>query len=236
MKHAAVRRWVAPRDCTVAISGTVAHAGLEQSDFQYLARQPENDSTGTIRIAYAGTVSRESTFVLFVRALAAIRARLPRPVSLEIFSSHSYHDQPWFDAAWMHMRGNLPEPQLTSALRECQWGFAPMSLAEDDPRHRFALPTKFVSYLAAGLPIITLGHPESSVVKMARAHEVGLCLATGDVGILSEKLFTALAGENPKTKFRAGIETCAAKEFDARQMRAALYESLQKCAAVTHAG
>ncbi len=51
-----------------------------------------------------------------------------------------------------------------------------MALDDDDPRYnRFSFPTKFINYLAAGLPVITLGHPESSVVRMASEYQVGLC-------------------------------------------------------------
>jgi hypothetical protein len=50
-----------------------------------------------------------------------------------------------------------------------------MSLHDDDPRYnRFSFPTKFITYLAAGLPPIVMGHPESSVMKMAEKYDVGL--------------------------------------------------------------
>src|SRR5208283_1481314 len=130
------------------------HAGLEAGDFQFLDSQPENPG-GEIRIAYAGTILVEPEFAVFVKALAGIRNQLPQPATLEFFGDHSYRSREWFDPAWMRERGNLPGPQLSEALKRCAWGFSPMALTDDNPRYnRFSFPTKFISYLAAGLPII----------------------------------------------------------------------------------
>ena len=112
-----------------------------------------------------------------------------------------------------------------------------MALTDEDPRYnRFSFPTKFISYLAAGLPVITLGHPESSVVKMARAYEVGVCLTAADPQSISDQLAVALAETNPRSKYGAVIKQCALAEFDASRMRSRLYDNFQKCAAVTRRG
>jgi hypothetical protein len=210
---------------------SVNHAGLEQEDFDYLSSdvQPSDDS---IRIAYAGTIIAQKAFVTFVKTLGQVRHQFSLPLTLDFFGDHSYRAQEWFDVSWMKEHGNLAAAELSRALKECTWGFAPMELTDDNPRYnRFSLPTKFVSYLAAGLPIITLGHPESTTVKMASQYNVGLC-ATG-AETLAAQLPAALAAANPKAKYRAEIQRCALAEFDARQMRAALYENFQKCAATS---
>jgi len=207
------------------------HTGLEEDDFERLATGLQN-SLGEIRIAYAGTIVVERDFAFFVQALKRIRKQLPAPVRLDFFGDHSYCSRGWFDSAWMQEHGNFPPAELSRALRSCTWGFAPMGLTDDDPRYnRFSFPTKFISYLAAGLPIIALGHPESSVVKMATSYSMGLCVTIGDVASLSAQLFTALSDSNPGLKYCAGIQHCAAIEFDARRMRAILWECFQKCAA-----
>lgn len=131
----------------------------------------------------------------------------------------------------MTSHGNLPRPELSAQLRLCTWGFSPMALTDDDPRYnRFSLPTKLVSYLAAGLPVITLGHSESTVVKMATAYPVGFCSTTNDVDTLAAQLLTALAESAPGAKYRAGIRQCALAEFDAARLRNALHENLIKAA------
>jgi hypothetical protein len=215
--------------------GIVARAGLEQEDFEYLSA-PIGEPTESVRIAYAGTILVEKEFALFVQAVKRIRQRLPKPVWLDFFSVFSYRSREWFDPAWMQEHGNLPAAPLSKALKRSTWGFAPMGLTDEDPRYnRFSLPTKFVSYLAAGLPVITLGHPDSSVVKMASAHQVGLCLTTGNLESLSAGMLTALSDPHPVLKYRAGIQRCAAVEFDARRMRSVLFDSFQKCAAHSRA-
>jgi glycosyltransferase involved in cell wall biosynthesis len=213
--------------------GAVAHAGLEPEDFDYLSAKT-GARMDSIRIAYAGTILAEKEFALFARALARIRGRMPLPLTLDFFGDHSYRSRGWFDSGWMREHGNLPAAQLSQALKECTWGFLPMELADDNPRYnRFSLPTKFASYLAAGLPIITLGHPESSAVKMVSQYEVGLCSTTGDVEKLSAQLPAVLSEPDPKPKYRAEIQRCASMEFDAGRMRALLCKNFQNCAAAT---
>jgi hypothetical protein len=131
----------------------------------------------------------------------------------------------------MNEHGNLPAVELAKALKKCDWGFAPMKLTDDDPRYnRFSLPTKFVSYLAAGLPVITPGHPESSIVKMASHYQVGLCVTDNNFESLCARLLAVLSEPNPRTKYHAEIQRCALAEFDARQMRTRLYENFRRCA------
>ena len=104
-----------------------------------------------------------------------------------------------------------------------------MALDDSDPRYnRFSFPTKFINYLAAGLPVITLGHPESSVVKMASEYHVGLCATTTDPAELSAQLLAALSEPNAKSKYRAEIHRCAITEFDAGRMRSVLFQDFEK--------
>lgn len=208
--------------------GLINRAGLEQADFDYLAVTSKRKDV-PIRIAYAGTIIAEDTFALFAKSLAQIRARLPQPVTLDFFGDHSYRSRSWFDAGWMKEHGTLPARELSQALQECDWGVSPMKLTDDDPRYnRFSLPTKFVSYLAAGLPIITIGHPESTVMKMASQYAVGLSTSEADPEKLGRQLLESLSEPEPKKKYRAEILRCALAEFDARRMRAQLYDNFRK--------
>ncbi len=218
------------RERTGAI-GTVARAGLEPEDFEYLAAKMAAPP-GAIRIAYPGTIIVEKEFALFVAALARIRHQLPQPVSLEFFGDHSYRNCAWFDPAWMNEHGNLPAPKLLAELKQCTWGFAPMGLTEDDPRYnRFSLPTKFVSYLQAGLPVILLGHPQSSVLQTAAGFQLGLCYTDHDEAVFSQKLLAGLSAPNPWQAFGPDLIRCARTGFDLKQMRQTLVENLRQCAA-----
>jgi len=213
--------------------GSISRAGLERGDFDYLMSGKQS-SHDVVRIAYAGTILVEDVFEQFVVALNRIRQRSKILLTMEFFGAHSYRSRKWFDASWMNERGNLAEPQLSNALRECSWGFAPMSLGDDDPRYnRFSLPTKLISYLAAGLPVIAVGHPESSLVKIEKAYDIGICITSGDPETLNAELSTTMAMKSPSEKFRAEILRCSRKEFDAERMRQKLYESFFICAGRT---
>jgi hypothetical protein len=207
----------------------VLRSGLEKKDFDYLQAKSAVPSD-TIRIAYAGTITLQDDFACLVQALVALRPQLPRPVSLEIFSGHSYCDRAWFDPTWMHERGNLPEPQFSTAMRECTWGFALMALAENNPSQRFSFPTKFTSYLMAGLPIFSLGHPGSSLTEMVQHYRVGVSSSSGKQEILRPKVLEAFSLENPWKTFGPEILRCAREEFDAARRRQVLYDCFRTCA------
>jgi hypothetical protein len=226
------------------------HQGLEPEDFGYLESRllpldpqhstppPLQPSTlaprlsSTVKIAYAGTILREAEFALFVELLEKIRPQPssldPRPstrsVELHLFGSHTYATRPWFNPVWMIEHGNFPDRDLVYALRNCDWGFIPMALDDQDPRYnRFSFPTKFITYLASGLPIITMGHPESSVMKMATAYNVGLTIQTRNPS--REDLANALFAPDAKQIYLPEILRCAREQFDAEAMRKKLWKA-----------
>jgi hypothetical protein len=213
---------------TGAKAEQMLHAGLEEQDFRFLESH-KTSPLGQISIAYAGTILAQKEFALFVEALTQARPSLTLPISLHFFGTHSYATSPWFDSSWMHEHGNLPEEKLLNALRGCTWGFIPMALTNDDPRYnRFSFPTKFISYLTAGLPVITLAHRESSVAKMATAYKVGLVSHSTDVTTLSEELCVVLNNPNSRSAYHSEIIRCCRAEFDAEQMRSKLWECFSR--------
>jgi hypothetical protein len=227
------------------------HQGLEPADFGYLesrvlpldpqhsippALQPSTLAprlSSPIKIAYAGTILCESEFALFIELLEKIRSQpstldlrpSTRSVELHLFGSHSYAARPWFNAQWMVEHGNLPDRELVHALRTCDWGFIPMALEDHDPRYnRYSFPTKFITYLAAGLPIITMGHPESSVMTMATAYNVGVTIQSNDPPLesIAADLFSPVA----KSAHEPEILRCARERFDAGLIRETLWAAL----------
>jgi hypothetical protein len=219
------------RDRT-GVDGNIVHAGLEEEDFDYLMTKKE-PSSDAIRIAYAGTISVEPVFEIFVKTLSAIRSQLPKPVSLEFYGSHSYTTRTWFDPSWMSQGGNLTEPQLLRTLRSCTWGFVPMSLSAADPPHLFSLPTKFATYLSAGLPVITIGHAQSSLMQMTKKYRVGVSATSAEEETLREEFMLGLSLDKPWQAFGSEIFRCAQNEFDFRRSRQSLRESFLICAKQT---
>jgi glycosyltransferase involved in cell wall biosynthesis len=210
--------------------GNLARAGLEADHFAYLESKTQTGNR-EIRIAYAGTIIVEKTFELFVGALKRVRSQISTPISLEFFGAHSYRAQRWFDTSWMQEHGLVSEAELSETLKDFTWGFAPMSLTDDDPRYnRFSLPTKLVSYLAAGLPIITLGHPDSTLVKIAQSYKLGLCATSADPFVIEKELLATLSIKDPWARFGSEIQRCAREQFDAKRMRKRLHNSFSECA------
>jgi hypothetical protein len=212
--------------------GWINRVGIEPADVACLAqKQPRKLSE--LRLVFAGTIIAEPAFEFFVRALDGIRARLPLPVRLEFFGAHSHLKRPWFDASWMIERLNVPEADFRAALRECAWGVSPVSLADEDPRyHRFSFPAKISSYLGAGLPVLALGHPASSLIELARRANIGAYSTRSDLAGLQADLLAALTGEDPWVRYGESIQRCVREEFDAGVMRARLHEELFRAAKV----
>lgn len=214
---------------TGAAGSQMLHQGLEAEDFEFLegAGSGKTYPASPIRIAYAGTVLVEAGFTILVRALERFRESAGQDVVLDFFGAHSYARKPWFRAAWMREHGNLGDRELLGALRQCHFGFIPMHLEDHDPRYnRFSFPTKFITYLAAGLPVIAFGHPESSVMKMAGAHELGLCWHGGDEAVLEEGL-RRLLREPRRERWVGELLRCARAHFDAQAMRGRLWQCLE---------
>jgi len=123
----------------------------------------------------------------------------------------------------MKEHGHLSEAELMARLRQCSWGFIPMSFPDQEPRYnRFSFPTKFITYLAAGLPILSLGHPESSLMKMTTAYQVGLQVAKTDLSEATSLRIKIALSEN-KAKYLPEILRCARDHFDAEKMKAKLW-------------
>jgi hypothetical protein len=225
------------------------HQGLEPEDFAYLKsvvssssrlvgqtepvsasnEEPRTKNYEPIKIAYAGTILCQREFALFVEILKQLREPNQEPgtknYELHFYGAHSYREAPWFDATWMQEHGNLSERDLLKALRTCDWGFIPMSLDDEDPRYnRFSFPTKFITYLAAGLPIIAMGHPESSVMKMASQGKTGVVAEKADT--LADILATAFSNHRGERLLTSNIYACADKFFHANRIRKVLHACL----------
>ena len=204
----------------------ILHAGVEPEEFAYL-NQKKSSIPKAVKIAYVGTIIAEETFVQFIESLSRIRKQLPKPVELHFFSSHTYGERSWFAPEWMIEHGNLDLEQLSAALQTCDWGFAPMELSDGNPRYnRFSLPTKVISYLAAGLAIISLGHKDSTIAQLARKYPFGIALDDSHVAKLDAFLANGLSEQNGWARYGAGILQCARNDFDAVSMRSQLHAAL----------
>ena len=207
-------------ECTGRTANQIVHAGLEPEDFRYLDTKRVMPKPN-IKIAYAGTVVAEESFILFVKSLSRIRERLRRPLELHFFGAHSYRDSNWFDDRWMREHGDFSATRLSEALREFDWGFAPMELVDTNPRYnRFSLPTKVVSYLAAGLGIITLAHSTATVSHLARRYSFGLRITETELEEMDAILERGLGESQVWDRYAPAIIRCAGTEFDGAETRA----------------
>ena len=212
---------------TARSDAIVVHSGFEPWQLQSLSTS-DVEPGPEIEIAYAGTIIVPETFRLFVAALERIRGTLQRPVRLTFFGGRTYNRQPWFNPEWMREEDLLDDIEFEKRIRRCAWGLVVMDMTDDDPRYnRFSFPNKFGTCLSAGLPLIVLGHRESTAARMMRSHEVGFFTDATDPEELGAFLQRVLALPSPRQTFRDSILRCAAEEFDITRIRRALWECLR---------
>ncbi len=139
----------------------IVRCGAEPEEIDYVRTKAFPLPQDKIRIGYPGTIVAEDTFARFISALKLLAPKLPLPVEVNLFGFHSYRDRPWFDPSIIVEHGYLPEDELDRRYCACNWGLAIMELDDSNPRYsRFTFPCKFTRALAAGLPVIAIGHPE----------------------------------------------------------------------------
>jgi len=203
----------------------IVHSGLERIDIERL-EQLHPAELPVIRLAYAGTIIVPSAFEFVVRALNSIRNKLPKPLVLEFFGGRNVQQNAWFNASWMKDHPRMDEAEFHQELQQCAWGLIVMDLSDSDPRYnRFSFPNKFGTYLATGVPLIVVGHAESSVVRVMREHSVGVWTSGSTVSDIAPFFNEALHEKNPHARFQSQILQAATTDFNMDAMRRRLWEA-----------
>jgi glycosyltransferase involved in cell wall biosynthesis len=203
----------------------ICRKGVSLETLPPLDHSGRRNGTVPIRIAYAGTVVVHEDFKRLTEVLDSLRES--HPLELHLYGAHDYGKAPWF-GDWMEQHGNLNESELTRELSSMDWGISLMALGDHDPSYnRYSFPAKFSTYLAAGLPVITIGHRESSVVRMALEYNVGVVLDKLDHAAIV-RLEKALIRPKAKEFHRSEIFRCAREQFDELKMRRELISIFRK--------
>jgi hypothetical protein len=207
--------------------GILTHPGLEERDFTALERGEEGASDGTVRIAYVGTIISWGAFLEVIAALDRIRSALSRKLTLEFFGNRGYRNTTWFDPEWMTEHEMFAtDQQLVQSLRRCSWGLIVMDPAAEDPAYsRFSFPGKTGPYLSAGLPLLAVTHPNSTLAELMRNHKVGLLTSSFGTADLQTFFKEALPMSSPRSDFRDAILRTARTELDANAIRTRLWRA-----------
>jgi len=205
--------------------GLVVHSGFEPQHLEALENTPvDQEPDGVIRLAYAGTIISEAGFLQMLDALKRIRLQVSQKVVLEFFGGRNYRSRAWFDPDWMMEHGRYTDEELVAALRRCAWGIVVMDPAGEDLQYsRFSFPNKVGTYLSAGVPVLGLGHPTSSLAHIMQRHRLGRFTSATAPMEQEEFLLDSLRIFSPRTVFRDDILRCARTEFNAADMRARLW-------------
>jgi hypothetical protein len=211
---------------TKRTDGILLHSGFEPQHLSSLEGLSETAADGAARLAYVGTIISENAFIQMLAALDKIRQTLPQKVVLEFFGGRGYRTRSWFNPEWMVEHGIFSDSQLVEALRRCSWGIVVMDPEGEDLRYsRFSFPNKIGTYLSAGVPVLGLGHPSSSLAEVMKRHRVGLFTSALDKAALERFLAEALQVPEPRSWFHKDILQCARTEFNAGEIRVRLWKA-----------
>ncbi|CAN5658377.1 hypothetical protein BH09VER1_BH09VER1_00210 [soil metagenome] len=209
----------------------VIRCGAEPEEIEYVVKKEFLPPQGKIRIGYPGTIIAEQTFAKILAALKLLESRLPLPVEIHLFGNHSYRNRPWYDERVIVEHGYLPEDEMIRRYRSCDWGLVIMELDGSNPRYnQFTFPCKFTRALADGLPIISVAHPETTLIRMARKYQIGAVLTSPNEEALAEELLPWLSGATKLPGQRDEMLRCIKTEFDAEANRRILYALLNASA------
>jgi hypothetical protein len=204
-------------------AGFICRKGVSLEAIPPLVHEEGKHGLSPIRLAYAGSVLVPEDFKKLMGALCKLQQF--HALELHLYGAHDHSKSPWF-AHWMHQHGNMNEDELKRELSGMDWGISLMAFGDHDPSYnRFSFPAKFSTYLGAGIPVITLGHPESSVVRMARSYNVGVVLENLNPASVN-RLKDALLKPNSKESYRLEILRCVSEEFDIIKMSNELLSTL----------
>jgi len=202
----------------------VIRCGAEPEELDYVRTKPFLPPQDKICIGYPGTIIAENTFVRLIEALKLLRPNLPLPPEVHLFGIHSYRNRSWFDESLIVEHGYLPEDELNRRYRACHWGLAIMELDDSNPRYsRFTFPCKFTRSLAAGLPIISIGHSECTLTKFAGKYRLGPVITTMDPKAMAGELAAPLSDLSGWPHLREELLRCAETEFNAELNRQKLH-------------
>ena len=208
---------------TQCTSTQMLHEGLESSDFERLSRPAAQGSGSLFTLAFAGTVVAEDALTESIRSLEKIRHSLPKTLHINFYSSHSYAQRPWFNPEWMTECGYMGRDDLIAALQHCQAGLVVMDSNESNPSYnKFSFPTKFITYLAAGIEPVVVGHESSAVAALVKDSGVGLHFTdAASLGKAMPSLTRREQGGN-----RRKVAEFARAHFDAAQKRQKFREQI----------
>jgi len=204
-------------------STQMLHEGLESGDFERLSQASASSHSEQFTLAFAGTVVAEKAFAETMSELGKVRQSLAKPLHIEFYSPHTYAQRPWFDPVWMSERGYKDRRALVAAMQQCQAGLIVMDIADTNRNYnRFSFPTKFITYIAAGIEPMVVAHESSAVAALAK--ESGIGLHFGDPRALAASMARLTGAEtNPD---RAQMIEFARRHFDAAQKRRRFREKI----------
>jgi glycosyltransferase involved in cell wall biosynthesis len=205
----------------------ILHDGIDWTDFKK-NKKTDFAHKEKVKLAFAGTILAEKEFVLLINALKIAGANQSN-ISIEIWSAHSYKHKAWFDPAWMHEHIDQPKHILINLLSECDWGCIVMPLESDENSYSlYSLPAKFVSYLAASIPPLIIGRPDSAVVQLADQYNLGLRFHSTSPEKLAILLRQSIWNQSLAKGFQQNLVECSRDHFNAETMRRTLWECLKK--------
>lgn len=209
------------RRVTGRMADLIAPCGIEPEAVRNIRTRSCSSPKAEIRIAYPGSITAPETMSRFVTALDRARSACQYSVWLDFYGNSDVLRSTWFQPSWMTYSGVLSDAELVEKLHSASFGLCLMNDDLSNRRYdRYSFPCKFTTCLAAGLPVIAVGHPESSLIRMMNRFPVGLKLEN-DVSVWTDKLVAFLSRSDLDVGCYEAMTQAAQSLFDADRTRRA---------------
>jgi hypothetical protein len=142
---------------------------------------------GPIRIGFAGAITEPEAWLAFLGALERLSAK--RRFELTVFADPQTVPVPSPYRRWVRLEGWRDADTVHNTLQSMDYLYLPLWFRADRRVHvATSFSTKFVGYLATGLPVLCHVPTTSAVAEFIGRHPVGPVLDTLDTDTLTDRL------------------------------------------------
>lgn len=170
---------------------------------------------GEVRILFAGNVGRFQGLETAVDALHELRDR--PEIQLHVVGDGVARAALERRAGALlghtiHFQGFRPLPEAIAFMDDADLGLVSLQPGVI----RSAFPSKTMTYLAAGLPLLVMVEEDSALARLVREEGVGACSPQGDTAALAEAIRTAANDPEARARMKGAASALADSEFSAR--------------------
>lgn len=211
----AVRERPGCADANVVVINNFSLPGEESASADTVL-PPDLERTGRIRVLFAGNVGRFQGLETAVDAIGMLVDSGRHDVELVILGEGVAVDELKRDVGTRGLHGcvrfvpHQPVDVAKAAMAQADLGL--VSLVPDI--YRYAYPSKTMTYLEQGCPLLLCVEPESQLARMVRSERIGVDVPPGDSAAMARTIAALADDRELLATMSAKAHVVAERDFD----------------------